>query len=113
MIGSDGGWSCCRRFCKILSTTSGAARRMRRTASAYHCADACTAPLASWTSASRKSVLPIVEQRDHLLIYPTQYEGMEQCSNIFYTGAAPNQQIIPAVSWTVGFLRKKRFFLVG
>ncbi len=66
-----------------------------------------------WTSASRKSVLPIVEQRDHLLIYPTQYEGMEQCSNIFYTGAAPNQQIIPAVSWTVGFLRKKRFFLVG
>jgi len=57
-----------------------------------------------WTSASRKSVLPIVEQRDHLLIYPTQYEGMEQCSNIFYTGAAPNQQIIPAVSWTVGFL---------
>jgi len=66
-----------------------------------------------WTSASRKSVLPIVEQRDHLLIYPTQYEGMEQCSNIFYTGAAPNQQIIPAVSWAVGFLRKKRFFLVG
>ena len=66
-----------------------------------------------WTSASRKSVLPIVEQQDHLLFYPTQYEGMEQCSNIFYTGAAPNQQIIPAVSWTVGFLRKKRFFLVG
>jgi urea transport system substrate-binding protein len=66
-----------------------------------------------WTSASRKSVLPIVEQRDHLLIYPTQYEGMERCPNIFYTGAAPNQQIIPAVSWTVGFLRKKRFFLVG
>jgi urea transport system substrate-binding protein len=66
-----------------------------------------------WTSASRKSVLPIVEQRDHLLIYPTQYEGMEQCPNIFYTGAAPNQQIIPAVSWTVGFLRKRRFFLVG
>jgi urea transport system substrate-binding protein len=66
-----------------------------------------------WTSACRKSVLPIVEQRDHLLIYPTQYEGMERCSNIFYTGAAPNQQIIPAVNWTVGFLRRKRFFLVG
>lgn len=66
-----------------------------------------------WTSASRKSVLPIVEQQDHLLMYPTQYEGMEQCANIFYTGAAPNQQIIPAVRWTVGFLRKKRFFLVG
>jgi urea transport system substrate-binding protein len=66
-----------------------------------------------WTSSSRKSVLPIVEQRDHLLIYPTQYEGMEQCSNIFYTGATPNQQIIPAVRWAFGFLRKKRFFLVG
>jgi len=66
-----------------------------------------------WTSASRKSVLPIVEQRNHLLIYPTQYEGMEQCPNIFYTGAAPNQQIIPAVRWAFGFLRKRRFFLVG
>lgn len=66
-----------------------------------------------WTSASRKSVLPIVEKKDHLLVYPTQYEGMEQCPNIFYTGAAPNQQIVPAVQWAYGFLRKKRFFLVG
>ena len=66
-----------------------------------------------WTSASRKSVLPIIEKHNHLLIYPTQHEGMEQCSNIFYTGAAPNQQIIPAVRWAFGFLRKKRFFLVG
>ena len=66
-----------------------------------------------WTSASRKSVLPIVEERDHLLIYPTQYEGMEQCPKIFYMGAAPNQQIIPAVRWAFGFLRKKNFFLVG
>ena len=66
-----------------------------------------------WTSASRKSVLPIVEKQNHLLIYPTQYEGMEQCPNIFYTGAAPNQQIIPAVRWAFGFLRKRRFFLVG
>ena len=66
-----------------------------------------------WTSASRKSVLPLVEKKDHLLVYPTQYEGMEQCPNIFYTGAAPNQQIVPAVQWAFGFLRKKRFFLVG
>ena len=74
--------------------------------------DVCTI-FGCWTSASRKSVLPIVEQRDHLLIYPTQYEGMEQCPNIFYTGAAPNQQIVPAVRWAFGFLGKKRFFLVG
>lgn len=66
-----------------------------------------------WTSASRKSVLPILEKQDHLLIYPTQYEGMEQCPNIFYTGAAPNQQILPAIQWAFGFLGKKRFFLVG
>ena len=58
-------------------------------------------------------MLPIIEKHNHLLIYPTQHEGMEQCSNIFYTGAAPNQQIIPAVRWAFGFLRKKRFFLVG
>jgi ABC-type branched-subunit amino acid transport system substrate-binding protein len=74
--------------------------------------DVCTI-FGCWTSASRKSVLPIVEKQDHLLIYPTQYEGMEQCPNIFYTGAAPNQQIVPAVRWAFGFLRKKRFFLVG
>ena len=66
-----------------------------------------------WTSASRKSVLPIVEKQDHLLIYPTQYEGMEQCPNVFYTGAASNQQIVPAARWAFGFLGKKRFSLVG
>lgn len=66
-----------------------------------------------WTSASRKAVLPIVEQADHLLVYPVQYEGMEESPNILYTGAAPNQQIIPAVRWAYGFLGKRRFFLVG
>jgi urea transport system substrate-binding protein len=74
--------------------------------------DVCTI-FGCWTSSSRKSVLPIVEKKDHLLIYPTQYEGMERSPNIFYTGAAPNQQIVPAVQWAFGFLRKKRFFLVG
>ena len=52
-----------------------------------------------WTSASRKSVKPVVEERSHLLIYPMAYEGLEQSQNIIYTGAAPNQQVIPAVSW--------------
>ena len=46
-----------------------------------------------WTSASRKSVKPVVEKYDHLLIYPMAYEGLEESSNIVYTGAAPNQQI--------------------
>jgi urea ABC transporter urea binding protein len=66
-----------------------------------------------WTSASRKTVLPVFERHDHLLIYPVQYEGLEQSPNIVYTGAAPNQQIIPAVKWCATFLHAKRLFLVG
>ena len=65
-----------------------------------------------WTSASRRTVKPIFEQLDHLLFYPVQYEGLEQSPNIVYTGAAPNQQIIPAVKWCFDNLGK-RFFLVG
>ena len=52
-----------------------------------------------WTSASRKSVLPIFEQLDGLLFYPVRYEGEESSRNIFYTGAVPNQQAIPAVRY--------------
>jgi urea transport system substrate-binding protein len=65
------------------------------------------------TSASRKQVKAVVEQHDHLLLYPMQYEGLEQSPNIFYLGAAPNQQLLPAVRWTFAFLRRRRFFLVG
>lgn len=65
-----------------------------------------------WTSASRKTVKPIFEKHDHLLFYPVQYEGLEQSPNIVYTGAAPNQQIIPAVNWAFDELGT-RFFLVG
>jgi urea transport system substrate-binding protein len=66
-----------------------------------------------WTSASRKTVRDVVERHDGLLFYPVQFEGMEQSPNIVYTGAAPNQQILPAVRWTFGFLRNRRYFLVG
>jgi urea transport system substrate-binding protein len=52
-----------------------------------------------WTSVSRKFVLPIFEQLNGLLFYPVQYEGEESSRNIFYTGAAPNQQAIPAVRY--------------
>ncbi len=65
-----------------------------------------------WTSASRKTVKPVFERLDGLLFYPVQYEGLEQSPNIVYTGAAPNQQIIPAVKWSFDHLGK-RFFLVG
>lgn len=66
-----------------------------------------------WTSASRKTVLPVIEKHDHLLFYPVQYEGLEQSPNVVYTGATPNQQIIPAVKWCASALKKKRLFLVG
>jgi urea transport system substrate-binding protein len=66
-----------------------------------------------WTSACRKSVLPVVESHDHLLVYPMAYEGLEVSPNIIYTGAAPNQQITPAVQWCHDTLQARRFFVVG
>ncbi|MBD1906628.1 urea ABC transporter substrate-binding protein [Funiculus sociatus GB2-A5] len=65
-----------------------------------------------WTSASRKAVLPVFEEKKHMLWYPVQYEGQECSNNIFYTGAAPNQQIEPAVDWLLQN-KGKRFFLIG
>jgi urea transport system substrate-binding protein len=65
-----------------------------------------------WTSASRKMVKPIFEKYDHLLFYPVQYEGVENSPNIIYTGAVPNQQIFPGVTWAFYNLGKT-FFLVG
>ncbi|WP_264666359.1 urea ABC transporter substrate-binding protein [Azospirillum fermentarium] len=55
-----------------------------------------------WTSVSRKSVLPVFEELNGLLFYPVQYEGEESSRNVFYTGAAPNQQAIPAVDYLMG-----------
>ena len=65
-----------------------------------------------WTSASRKAVRSVVERLDHLLVYPVQYEGFESSPNILYVGAAPNQQIVPAVKWSFDHLGK-RIFIVG
>lgn len=65
-----------------------------------------------WTSASRKAVLPVFEEKNHMLFYPVQYEGQECSKNIFYTGAAPNQQIEPSVDWLLKE-KGKEFYLVG
>lgn len=65
-----------------------------------------------WTSASRKAVLPVFEGNKGLLWYPVQYEGLESSPNIFYTGAAPNQQITPSVTWLLQN-NKKKFYLLG
>jgi urea transport system substrate-binding protein len=66
-----------------------------------------------WTSVSRKSVLPVVEELNGLLFYPVQYEGEESSRNIFYTGAAPNQQAIPAVEYLMKEYGIKRWVLAG
>ena len=66
-----------------------------------------------WTSVSRKSVLPVFEELDSILFYPVQYEGEESSRNIFYTGAAPNQQAIPAVDYLMEEEGVERWVLAG
>lgn len=66
-----------------------------------------------WTSVSRKSVLPVFEELNSLLFYPVQYEGEESSLNVFYTGAAPNQQAIPAVDYLMNDVGVKRWVLAG
>ncbi|MEC9481921.1 MAG: urea ABC transporter substrate-binding protein [Halomonas sp.] len=67
----------------------------------------------NWTSASRKAVLPVVEELNGLLFYPVQYEGEESSANVFYTGAAPNQQAIPAVDYLMNNVGVERWVLAG
>src|SRR5687768_4428226 len=66
-----------------------------------------------WTSVSRKSVLPVFEELNSLLFYPVQYEGEESSKNVFYTGAAPNQQAIPAVDYLMNEEGVERWVLAG
>ena len=66
-----------------------------------------------WTSVSRKSVLPVFEELNGMLFYPVQYEGEESSKNVFYTGAAPNQQAIPAVDYLMNEVGVKRWVLAG
>jgi urea transport system substrate-binding protein len=66
-----------------------------------------------WTSVSRKSVLPVFEELNSILFYPVQYEGEESSKNIFYTGAAPNQQAIPAVDYLMANEKVQRWVLAG
>ncbi len=66
-----------------------------------------------WTSVSRKSVLPVFEELNSLLFYPVQYEGEESSKNVFYTGAAPNQQAIPAVDYLMDEIGVERWVLAG
>ena len=75
--------------------------------------DGVSATFGCWTSVSRKSVLPVFEELDSLLFYPVQYEGEESSKNVFYTGAAPNQQAIPAVDYLTNDIGVERWVLAG
>ncbi len=75
--------------------------------------DKVSAIFGCWTSVSRKSVLPVIEELNSLLFYPVQYEGEESSKNVFYTGAAPNQQAIPAVDYLMNDLKVQRWVLAG
>ena len=66
-----------------------------------------------WTSVSRKSCLPTFEEYNSLLFYPVQYEGEEQSLNVFYTGASPNQQLVPAAEYMIKEIGTKKFYLLG
>ena len=75
--------------------------------------DKVSAIFGCWTSVSRKSVLPVIEELNGILFYPVQYEGEESSKNVFYTGAAPNQQAIPAVDYLMNDLKIERWVLAG
>jgi urea transport system substrate-binding protein len=75
--------------------------------------DGAAVTFGCWTSVSRKSVLPVFEELDSLLFYPVQYEGEESSKNVFYTGAAPNQQAIPAVDYLMKEEGVERWVLAG
>nr|WP_281355279.1 urea ABC transporter substrate-binding protein [Sneathiella aquimaris] len=72
-----------------------------------------SAVFGAWTSVSRKSVLPVFEELNSILFYPVQYEGEESQRNVFYTGAAPNQQAIPAVDYLMKEEAVERWVLAG
>ncbi|MGR6429970.1 urea ABC transporter substrate-binding protein [Rhizobium sp. PAMB 3174] len=75
--------------------------------------DKVAAVFGCWTSVSRKSVLPVFKELDNILFYPVQYEGEESERNVFYTGAAPNQQAIPAVDYLMKEEGVERWVLEG
>jgi len=75
--------------------------------------DKAAAVFGCWTSVSRKSVLPVFEELNGILYYPVQYEGQECSRNVFYTGAAPNQQAIPAVDYLASEEKVQRWVLAG
>jgi urea transport system substrate-binding protein len=102
-----------RKIVPIIRDTQSSALVSSQEAESLISDEQVSSLFGTWSSAERKTVRPILEKHDHVLFYPVQYEGLEESPNIIYCGAAPNQQIIPAVQYCFAFLGKRRFFLVG
>jgi urea transport system substrate-binding protein len=88
-------------------------RKFAKVAQKLIAEDGVSAIFGCRASSNRKAVLPIVEEYKNLLFYPMQFEGLEESPNIIYLGAAPNQQILPALDYMIGIQRKRRLFLLG
>lgn len=101
-----------RKIEGVVVDTASSPREAARKAEKLITEGKVAAVIGCWTSACRKAVKPVVESHESLLIYPMAYEGLEASSNIIYTGAAPNQQVLPATNWAFSNLGK-RFLLVG
>ncbi len=101
-----------RKVEAVVSDTASDPDMMVRQLERLLAEEKVSAVIGCWTSACRKTLKPIIERHGSLLIYPMAYEGLEKSPNIIYTGAAPNQQILPAVNWSFEHLGK-RFFLIG
>lgn len=88
-------------------------RKFAKLAKKFITEDGVSALFGTRASTNRKAVLPIVEEYKNLLFYPMQFEGLEDSPNIIYLGAAPNQQILPALDYMIGIGGKRRIFLIG
>ncbi len=101
-----------RRLVPVIKDGASKKKVYKRRAKTLITEESVVSIFGCWTSSSRKAVRKVVEARDHLLWYPVQYEGGERSPNVIYTGATPNQQILPAVDWCVRRFGE-RIYLVG
>lgn len=102
-----------RKVEPILEDGASDPKTYNEKASKLVVSDRLSTVFGSYTSASRKAVLPVFEKRNSMYFYPTYYEGYECSKNVVYTGAVPNQQLSNFIPWIINTLGKKKFFIVG
>jgi urea transport system substrate-binding protein len=102
-----------RKIVPLVADGESDYRKFAKAARKFIAEDRVAAIFGCRASSNRKAVLPIVEEYKSLLFYPMQFEGLEDSPNIIYLGAAPNQQILPAIDYMIGIKGKRRLFLVG